>query len=422
MFYIKSYFEKHKFIKNIATLMSGTVLAQLITFLSMLLITNFYTASDFGVYALFISISSIFTVIATGRYELAIILPKRHSTALNILALITFISLVFCFVLFCFISFSYSFIVKCFNIQLDYNVLQLLPIFIFFSSLSQSFYYFFNRFAEYKIMSLSRILYSSCNALMMVFWGKTCLFDNGLIISCLISNLVLVLFYIINFSKKYKNSFWYIRWTVIKILAFRYKNFPKYTLLSTFIENTSLQMPTFLLSIFYNSEIVGYYALSYRCIAAPLQIITTSFGDVFRKNAINVYLKLGNCVELFESFSKKLLCFSLILFFPFIIFGREIFIFIFGIDWEISGIFTQILSPAYILRLIASPMSNITYILEKQKFDLLLQVLNIIIVFSFVYLANLFFNNVYVIIASFTSAYLIIYAISLYLNYNWSKG
>ncbi len=103
--YIKSYFEKHKFIKNIATLMSGTVLAQLITFLSMLLITNFYTASDFGVYALFISVSSIFIVIATGRYELAIILPKHHGTALNILVLIAFISLLFCSALFIFVFF-----------------------------------------------------------------------------------------------------------------------------------------------------------------------------------------------------------------------------------------------------------------------------------------------------------------------------
>lgn len=422
MSYIKSYFEKHKFIKNIATLMSGTVLAQLITFLSMLLITNFYTASDFGAYALFISISSIFTVIATGRYELAIILPKHHGTALNILVLIAFISLLFCSALFIFVFFSYSFIIKRFNTQLDYSVLQLLVVFVFFSSLSQSFYYFFNRFAEYKIMSLSRLIYSLINVLAMYFLGKCIIVDNGLVISCVISNIVLIIFYLTTFLKKYKILIKYIRLKIIKNLAFKYRDFPRYSLLGECCSNFSLQLPTFLLSIFFNDSIIGYYSLGYRCIVAPLQIITSSFGDIFRKEASEAYINLGNCKVQFITFAKKLFIISLILFLPMLFFGKDIFVFIFGEQWEISGIYAQILAPMFILRLIANPMSNVSIIAEKQSLDLVFQITIIIVVTVFTLVSKYLFGDNYSVIIAFSIAYSIIYSISFMLNYSWSKG
>lgn len=420
--YIKSYFEKHKFIKNIATLMSGTVLAQLITFLSMLLITNFYTASDFGVYALFISVSSIFTVIATGRYELAIILPKHHGTALNILVLIAFISLLFCSALFIFVFFSYSFIIKYFNIQLGYNVLQLLAVFVFFSSLSQAFYYFFNRFAEYKIMSLSRLIYSLINALTMYFFGKYIIINNGLLVSCVIANIVIVVFYLLVFFKKYRKYFLNIKLSIIKKVAFRYKDFPKYGLFGASVGNFAIQLPIFLLSSFYSNSIVGFYSLCHRSITAPLQIITSAFGDVFRHEASIAFNKNGNCKKNFINFAKKLICFGLILFIPLLIFGKEIYSCIFGQEWETAGLYAQILAPMFIFRIVASPLSTVSVIAEKQSLDLVFQIAIIIVVAAFTLVSKYLFDDNYSIIVAFGIAYSIIYLISLVLNYSWSKG
>ncbi len=420
--YIKSYFEKHKFIKNIATLMSGTVLAQLITFLSMLLITNFYTASDFGVYALFISVSSIFIVIATGRYELAIILPKHHGTALNILVLIAFISLLFCSALFIFVFFSYSFIIKYFDFQLDYNVLKLLAVFVFFSSLSQAFYYFFNRFAEYKIMSLSRLIYSLTNALMMYFFGKYIIINNGLLISCVVTNIVIVAFYLFVFFKKYRNYFFNIKLSVIKKVAFRYKDFPKYGLFGASLQNIAIQFPIFLLSSFYSNLIVGFYSLCHRSITAPLQIITSAFGDVFRHEASIAFNKNGNCKKAFINFAKKLICFGLILFMPLLIFGKEIYSYVFGNEWKTAGLYAQILAPMFIIRIVASPLSTVSVIAEKQSLDLVFQIIIIAVVAIFTLVSKYLFRDNYSVIVAFSIAYSIIYLISLFLNYNWSKG
>lgn len=419
---IKKYFEQHKFIKSIATLMSGTVLAQLITFLSMILITNFYTVSDFGIYALFISIASIFTVVATGRYELAIILPKHHSIALNIVVLISLISFIFNFILFVLNFLFYDFIVKMFDIEFSYYVLQYLIVFIFFSAVTQSFYYFFNRLADYKIMSLSRLIYSSTNALMMYILGKYNFISNGLMVSCIIANIILLLFYLTKFCQKYKNLTKYIRVSIIKKVICRYKDFPKYSLIGECCSNISLQLPTFLLSIFYNSCVLGYYSLSYRCVIAPLQIITSSFSDVFRREASEAYIRLGNCREQFILFTKRLFMIALILFVPLIFFGKSIFALVFGTEWEVSGIYAQILAPMFILRLVANPMSNVSIITEHQGWGLIIQLLIIVFISTAVIFSKMFFQGEYSVIISFAIAYSIIYIISLFLNYRWSKG
>ena len=63
--------------KNIATLVTGTMIAQAIPIAISPILTRLYTPAEFGSFALYMSIVSILVVIATARYELAIVLPKK---------------------------------------------------------------------------------------------------------------------------------------------------------------------------------------------------------------------------------------------------------------------------------------------------------------------------------------------------------
>ena len=78
---------KSEFTRNVLTLMTGTTIAQAIPIVISPILTRIYTPEDFGLFALFIAITSVFGSIATGRYELAIMLPNKDENAINILAL-----------------------------------------------------------------------------------------------------------------------------------------------------------------------------------------------------------------------------------------------------------------------------------------------------------------------------------------------
>jgi O-antigen/teichoic acid export membrane protein len=67
--------------------MTGTAIAQAIPIGISPILTRIYTPDNFGVFAIFFSITTIFGTIASARYELAVMLPEREEDAINIFAL-----------------------------------------------------------------------------------------------------------------------------------------------------------------------------------------------------------------------------------------------------------------------------------------------------------------------------------------------
>src|SRR5215471_19231021 len=69
------------FTRSVSTLVLGTGIAQLIPFLVSPALTRLYDPHAFGVFALYASFSAIGGIAATGRYEMAILLPRRTREA-----------------------------------------------------------------------------------------------------------------------------------------------------------------------------------------------------------------------------------------------------------------------------------------------------------------------------------------------------
>src|SRR5574344_2469539 len=89
----KSYFASD-FIKNVFTIFTGTVIAQAIPFLVEPIIARIYSPADFAVLYVYLSVANLFSIIATGRYELAIMLPKDDKKSINLIGVSLIISLI----------------------------------------------------------------------------------------------------------------------------------------------------------------------------------------------------------------------------------------------------------------------------------------------------------------------------------------
>ena len=84
---IKKFKVKSDFNQNVITLITGTTIAQAIPIAISPILTRINSPEDFGILSIFVSITAIFGSIANGRYELAIVLPKKDEDAINIFAL-----------------------------------------------------------------------------------------------------------------------------------------------------------------------------------------------------------------------------------------------------------------------------------------------------------------------------------------------
>ena len=78
---------KSEFSQNVLTLMTGSTLSQAIPNAVSPILTRIYKPEDFGLYAVYIAIITILGTVVSGRYELAIMLPKKDEDAINIFAL-----------------------------------------------------------------------------------------------------------------------------------------------------------------------------------------------------------------------------------------------------------------------------------------------------------------------------------------------
>ena len=84
---------------NFAKLVGGTAGVQAIVFFTLPILTRMYSVSDFGLQALYMSIASLLIIVVTGRYELAILLPKDDEDSFSLIILVLVIAAIGCIVI-----------------------------------------------------------------------------------------------------------------------------------------------------------------------------------------------------------------------------------------------------------------------------------------------------------------------------------
>ena len=73
--------------KHILTLISGSGLAQVVTLLSLPILTRLYQPEEFGILAVFLAALAVMTVAINGGYDMALMLPEKDEEARKILLL-----------------------------------------------------------------------------------------------------------------------------------------------------------------------------------------------------------------------------------------------------------------------------------------------------------------------------------------------
>ena len=394
---LKRFKPKSEFNRNILTLMTGTTIAQAIPIAISPILTRIYTPEDFGIFAIFLAITLIIGSIANGRYELAIMMPKKDEDAINIFALgfiiTTSLSLLLLVLVLIFQKY-FIFLLK--NEEIGVW-LYFVPISVFFFGIFNILNYFNNRKKNYKDISNANILKSIVAAIIQLSIGFIQQGATGLISGQIISQFFANTKLLKNIIKD-KVLISKIKKKKIIALAKRYKNFPKYSMPSGLLNITSLQVPVFLLGAFFNIAIVGFYSLSYRFISLPMSIIGSSIGQVFFQKSSELKNDKKALKKITLETYKKLFKIGILPFAIITVFGDYIFAFVFGKDWIVAGEYAQLLAIWILFLFIHSPITNLFSTLEKQKDAL---IFNITIIFSRILIISLggyFFKDIYITI------------------------
>lgn len=399
---------RSEFSRNVLTLMTGTTIAQAIPIAISPILTRIYTPEDFGVFALFFAIAAIFGSIANGRYELAIMLPKKDEDAINIFAL--------GFIIVSFLSLSLLVLVLLFNDYFtnllgneDISIwLYFVPIAVFFTGLWNILNYFNNRRKNYKDLRNATILKSIVLAVVQLSVGFVKSGATGLISGSLLSNMFANMKLFKNITK---DKLLLSKISKIKIIALakRYKDFPQYSMPTVLVNNLSQHLVNIFIPIIYNLSTLGFYSLVQRVLLLPSSLIGNSIGQVFFNYANTEKNKTGSAQKIFHLTLLKLILIATPLYVLIYIFIEDVFGLIFGKNWIVAGEYSKILILMFYIRFIVSSVANMNVIYNKNKTFLLWQIglllINISLIFIskylqldfkvYLYLVNMFISSYY---------------------------
>ena len=160
----------------------------------------------------------------------------------------------------------------------------------------------------------------------------------------------------------------------------RYSNFPKYSIFAVLLNNFSFVLPVFVLTVYFNPGIVGLYSLGLMVLTAPLSLIQNAISQVFFQRAAEVKnTSPQKLKEVVGQTIKPLIFLAFLMVIIFILIGPELFSVIFGARWEEAGNYVRFLSLWVGLGLVASPISYLFTIFEKQRFTAILTIIELIL-------------------------------------------
>lgn len=373
--FLKTKLLKTEFLRNVATLLTGTAISQIITLAVSLLLSRLYSPEEFGTYAFFVSLVSGVSIIVCGRFELAIILPKNETDAQKLMNL----SFLFSFIL----SFFFFLVVMILVLlKKTSSIFLLAPLTTFLLGNFQILNNWANRKRDYKTISVSRVIGASSNSILSLIFAYLSITKLGLIFSHFLSSLITnfsFLDYFNNVKTSFKSKFLDIKQTFIE-----YSHFIKFNAFQAISDMLMINGIFYLLPIYFEKSTLGLFSFAIRILQAPMSLLGSSIAQVFfREAAYNKNHNVTNSYLVISTIKKSslvILPMPILLFF----FGPNLFSFFFGERWEIAGEIAKVLSLWIFFDFIRATISQLPIVLNKQKQLLQFSILGNILLFSII--------------------------------------
>ena len=380
------------FSKSLITLLTGTTLAQGITLLISPILSRLFTPHDFGVFGTFLSIVSAIALIASLRYEIAIVLPKKEDVAINLLALAALLTLIIStlsfigVLLFKYFYPGYEFI----DLDLKF-LLYFIPVLILFIGFYQILNNYANRLKKYRSIVNYRVSNSLVSSSVYIAMGGMKFGSIGLLVGAILGNGISVVIFFKEMYKDIKEQAGFISKGKMKEIAISYKEFPLVNSFQSISDMLQINGIIYFIIYFFNSFIVGSFSYALRILQAPMNLLGSAMAQIFYQQASELKNNGENLKDIVKKTMIKSALTGLPIFLAIIFFGPQLFAFVFGETWREAGVYARILSPMLFFDFIRSPVSQVPLIIGRQK-----RLFSISLIGNFILIISMLYGGIFV--------------------------
>ena len=359
--------KESKVVREAATLVSGNVMAQLISVLAYLVLTRIFSPSDFALFNIFYSYIEVLIIFSTCKYELAVVVADdeaesaamaRFALHLNTWVSLALLSLAATLYLTHALPGDFS--------QLGIIVL-LIPPMVYFTGTSRVYAALFNRVRRYRLIAASEASNATAGALLKALLGLLGMKQAGMPLGAVLGQAAANLLY------RFRIPGLHLPKTSAaqrKEAARKHRNFPLFAAPKDFINSFSFNLPFLWLALYFDKAEVGLFGLALTFTMRPANVLNAAFERV-------LYARTAEQVRQRQSISRLIRRFLLyinMIAFPVCVvgwlFSEPLCAFFFGEEWGGSGVYIQTLLPWIFLSLSSASLTFIPNVFSTQRTEI----------------------------------------------------
>lgn len=380
-----------EFLKSISVLFSGNVIANAISFISLPILSRVYTQADFGDYQIVTSTAALIVVCTTFGLTSAIMAPRDDTESKKILTTAYFIQSSF-------IS-AFLLILLVLYLKRGYQLYEfsgnyfLSILLLFFYLLAYSLFSLLlvltNRLKLNRVLFSNSLISSLSLLLLTVPFGLLGLRGVGFIIGATCSYLIADMQMIIH-----THPFVYIKLRASsKEIFSKYRDFVIYQFPANILGTFTNQLPNQLFSRLFGNARLGGYAMCDRLLGVPMGLIGSPIGTVYFRQA-SIYVKEQKDLSLFTyRLITRILWISIVPVLLAILFAKPICVFFLGSEWSEVGDIISLLIVPYVFIFCTSCVSYCLVVLNKQKINLLITIVQLSLIAAFTLVGYFIFHD-----------------------------
>lgn len=357
--------KRSEFLRHTLQLVVGTSVAQGLVFLMQPVLSRLFTASDYALYGLFVTILSWLEIISTGRYELATVIPENDGEALNLVAGSTIFAAGISVIVFIIVFYFNPFIVSIFKLPELSSFLYLIPWVLLIWSAGKMLNSWLIRKESFRASSVNKIVQKGGEQLTSASLGLIST-PGGLILGDFTGRTLMLAISVWQCMRNGASA------TMISVremgkTLWKFRKYPFYNTLPAVLNTSATLLPVFYISSRFPGNDAGNFIFSRMILLLPISFLAYSISQVLlqkvSKNRINRDSVRPEIYFLF----KYLGIIGLGIIILVIALGPWIFTVIFGKQWILAGIFSRIMVISYAVQFVVSPLSTALAAMEKIK-------------------------------------------------------
>ena len=370
---------KSTFLKSLAVLASGSLIAQMFTAVQQPLLTRVFSAEQLGAYTYLLSIPLTFIGVICARYDAAIVYEEDESKIFPLIKLNLLITLVLSLLV------SLLYVVYLIFFNPDYvRYLYLMPficLYLIAYGITNVLNAYNNRNGEYKMISKMHVVRTAIQVIGVLVPGLffvALLKWDWLSMPILVLPFCLGMFFGVFSQAKPLKEHWkeilYAPWSEVKKVATLHRKQPLLSTPAVYANSMSYSVITLFIEGLYNEALLGYYSISTRLLGMPLSLISGNVSKVYMEQAAKEYAKTGGYAKTFKKTLLFLLALALPMFLVMYFLAPPVCEWVFGEGWDIAGRYIKLLALMFSARFVATAVSPGLYVCRKQQYELLIQI------------------------------------------------